>query len=101
MADLKFQIDAGAQLRRRLNLKGQASLSIVITQVAGKREPGKPRPPDQFLLKMILIQPRPGFRPRKTDLHTRRCKTEELMWMTLRDLAQDRLLTLGQIVEDV
>ena len=96
MADL-FDVVDSAPTHRRLKLRGQATISILLTQIPGKREPGKPRPDDRFMLRMVLVEPRPAGRPRKTTLSTKEVDSEEEAWICLRDLATNRLLTLGQL----
>lgn len=93
--DLFQRVDT--PIRRRLQLKGQATISIVLSQIAAPRKKGEPSPPDRFMLRMLLIQPRPGGRPKKTVISSREVESEEEMWMCLRQLADDRLLTLGQL----
>lgn len=93
---VEFQL-VDAPLRRRLSLKGSSTISIVISQVAAKRTRGEAPPPDKFMMRMIWIQVRPGRRPKKTVISQRIVETEELMWMSLREMADDRLLTLAQL----
>lgn len=74
-----------------LNLRG-ATLVITIKQVPAS---------EQFFLEMAVVQPGHGeTRTRRSVLSSRKCTSEAVAWMALRDLADGRVCDLAEIHMD-